>query len=88
MTTRTWQCMCGKFQGQVTGDPALAVWCHCGLCRKQVGCAMQLGVFPELNVIKGDDNLIVYKVNPETETVRKSCKTCGSFCYKIIDIFI
>jgi len=76
--------MCGAFNGEVKGDPALAVWCHCGLCRKQTGAAMQLGIFPELNVLKGADNLIAFKANPESATTRFSCKTCGSFCYKVL----
>ena len=85
MTTRTWTCMCGSFQGEVTGDPALAVWCHCGQCRKQTGAAMQLAIFPELKVLQGSDNLIAYKADPTKETIRHSCKTCGSFCYKLIN---
>lgn len=72
-------------EGEVKGDPALAVWCHCEECRKQTGAAMQLGIFPELKVLKGADNLIAYKTNPEKETIRHSCKTCGSYCYKVID---
>ncbi|CAB9500026.1 Glutathione-dependent formaldehyde-activating [Seminavis robusta] len=85
MTTRTWTCMCGSFEGEVKGDPSLAVWCHCGSCRQQTGAAMQLGIFPELKVLKGEDNLIAYKKNPEANITRFSCKTCGSFCYKNIN---
>ena len=44
----------------------------------------QLGVFPEFKVLKGGDNLIAYKANPDVETTRYSCKNCGSFCYKIL----
>ena len=86
MATYNWSCMCGNFEGEVKGDPALAVWCHCELCRKQTGAAMQLGVFPELKVVKGggDDNLIAYKASADSETTRYSCKKCGSFCYKIL----
>jgi hypothetical protein len=74
--------MCGNFEGQVEGDPALAVWCHCGQCRQQTGAAMQLGVWPKVTVtIKGgDDSLIKYKSTPTVS--RNSCATCGSFCYK------
>jgi hypothetical protein len=82
MTTRNWTCMCGAFEGQVTGDPALAVYCHCGMCRKQTGAAMQLGVWDDLKVLKGEDNLIKYEGAPGV--FRNSCKTCGSYCYKIL----
>ena len=46
---------------------------------------MQLAIFPELEVLKGKDNLIAYKTDPDKDTTRYSCKTCGSFCYKAID---
>lgn len=84
MTERTWSCMCGKFEGKVTGDPSLAVWCHCEQCRKQTGAAMQLGIFENMEVLKGDDGLIEYENKPGSGTIRKSCSTCGSFCYKVI----
>ncbi|KAL3904366.1 MAG: hypothetical protein SGARI_004952 [Bacillariaceae sp.] len=76
--------MCGDFEGKVTGDPALAVWCHCGLCRQQCGSAMQLGVFEKLEVLKGDDKLIAYEAQPGSGTIRKSCSKCGSFVYKVL----
>jgi hypothetical protein len=41
---------------------------------------MQLGVWPKVTVIKGDDSLIKYKSTPTAS--RNSCSTCGSFCYK------
>lgn len=81
MTTRTWQCMCGSFQGQVTGEPELAVWCHCEQCRQQTGAAMQLGIFKDLKILKGDDNVIAY-AHKGSKAIRHSCKTCGSYCYK------
>jgi hypothetical protein len=77
--------MCGSFEGEVKGDPTLAVWCHCKECRQHVGSAMQLAIFPELNVLKGEDNLLGFKLNPEGKSVRYSCKTCGSFCYKLLN---
>eukprot|EP00934_Nitzschia_sp_Nitz4_P004150 Nitzschia sp. Nitz4//scaffold13_size275219//159683//160151//NITZ4_000885-RA/size275219-augustus-gene-0.237-mRNA-1//1//CDS//3329536047//4140//frame0 len=84
MTERTWTCMCGNFEGKVTGDPSLAVWCHCETCRKQVGSAMQLGISPELEVLKGEDDLISYEHTAGSGVFRKSCSKCGSFCYKSI----
>ena len=82
MSERTWTCMCGNFEGKVTGEPALAVWCHCGSCRKQTGAAMQLGVFEKLEVVKGDDKLIKYEGSKGV--FRNSCSNCGSFCYKVL----
>eukprot|EP00281_Chroomonas_sp_CCMP1168_P024013 CAMPEP_0206231118 /NCGR_PEP_ID=MMETSP0047_2-20121206/10656_1 /ASSEMBLY_ACC=CAM_ASM_000192 /TAXON_ID=195065 /ORGANISM="Chroomonas mesostigmatica_cf, Strain CCMP1168" /LENGTH=126 /DNA_ID=CAMNT_0053654655 /DNA_START=26 /DNA_END=406 /DNA_ORIENTATION=- len=77
-------CMCGAFEAEVTGDPALAVWCHCLMCRKQTGAAMQLGVWApaSFKVLKGDDSLIKY--SGSANVFRNSCSKCGSFCYKIL----
>lgn len=83
-TTQTWSCLCGTFEGKVTGTPELACWCHCSQCRKVASCAMQLGVYKPENfqVIKGDDGLIKYESTPGV--FRNSCKTCGAFCYKVL----
>ena len=45
---------------------------------------MQLGVFENLEVLKGDDKLIEYEANPGSGTIRKSCPKCGSFAYKVL----
>lgn len=74
--------MCGDFEGQVKGDPALACWCHCSMCRKQTGAAMQLGIFEDFSVVKGDDKLIKYEASPNV--FRNTCSKCGSFCYKVL----
>mmetsp|Transcript_41584 Transcript_41584/g.57871 ORF Transcript_41584/g.57871 Transcript_41584/m.57871 type:complete len:130 (+) Transcript_41584:72-461(+) len=84
MAERTWSCMCGNFEGKVSGDPSLTVWCHCNQCRKQTGAAMQLGVFPKLEVMKGADDLIDFEANAGSNVHRFSCKKCGSFAYKKI----
>jgi hypothetical protein len=76
--------MCGSFEAKVTGDPALACWCHCHSCRKQTGAAMQLGVWSDVEIIKGGDDLIGFEKTPGSGVVRNSCAKCGSFCYKIL----
>mmetsp|Transcript_114459 Transcript_114459/g.171154 ORF Transcript_114459/g.171154 Transcript_114459/m.171154 type:complete len:128 (-) Transcript_114459:166-549(-) len=82
MTSRTWTCLCGTFEGKVTDAPALAVWCHCEQCRQQTGAAMQLGIFPNFEVVKGEDSLIKYE---STKGVfRNSCGKCGAFCFKVL----
>ena len=44
---------------------------------------MQLGVFQNFEVIKGDDQLIKY-ASTSGSVYRNSCKNCGSFCYKVL----
>ena len=43
---------------------------------------MQLGVFDDLKVVKGEDSLIKYESS--SGVFRNSCSNCGSFCYKIL----
>ena len=82
--TRTWKCLCGTFEGEVTGPPDLAVWCHCEQCRQVASCAMQLGVWgsDKLKAVKGDDTLIKYEST--SGTFRNACSKCGAFCYKVL----
>mmetsp|Transcript_6231 Transcript_6231/g.10741 ORF Transcript_6231/g.10741 Transcript_6231/m.10741 type:complete len:131 (+) Transcript_6231:48-440(+) len=84
MTERTWSCMCGNFEGKVTGDPNLACWCHCITCRKATGAAMQLAAWDKdkFEILKGKDDLISYAKDPDSGSIRHSCAKCGSFCYK------
>lgn len=84
MTTHTWQCMCGSFKGELTGDAKIAVFCHCLQCRRYASTAMQLGIWaPEhFSVVAGADNLIDYESSENVH--RMTCKTCGSFAYKNI----
>jgi hypothetical protein len=43
---------------------------------------MQLGVFDDLKIIKGEDSLIKYEGS--SGVFRNSCSNCGSFCYKVL----
>lgn len=64
---------------QVTGVPAMAVFCHCTSCRVYAGGAGNVAAFPveQLTYTKGQDNLILYEQVPGKQ--RMSCKTCGSW---------
>jgi hypothetical protein len=45
---------------------------------------LQLGIFPKLEVIKGEGDLLAFEKSPGSGVFRNSCKKCGSFCYKKI----
>jgi hypothetical protein len=45
---------------------------------------MQLGIFENFEVLKGDDSLIKYEHIKGGGVVRNSCSKCGSFCYKVL----
>jgi len=44
---------------------------------------MQLGVFQNFEVLKGDDQLIKY-ASTSGSVFRNSFQNCGSFCYKVL----
>ena len=52
------------------------------MCRKHTGAAMQLGVFPDTKILKGQDALIKWTGNGTV--FRYSCRNCGRFCYKVL----
>lgn len=43
---------------------------------------MQLGVWNDLKILSGEDDLIKY--SGSSGVYRNSCNKCGSFCYKIL----
>src|SRR5262249_2979909 len=57
-------CICGAVQLEVTGDPAVQVYCHCNSCRGWLGApihAASLWPAPNVKVTKGADKLGLYK---------------------------
>jgi hypothetical protein len=59
---RTWTCLCGKFQAQVTGKPIFAACCYCTMCRKFMGGPFSLGIWTKMDISKGggQDDIIKY----------------------------
>jgi hypothetical protein len=43
---------------------------------------MQLGVWDDIKVLNGDDNIKRYEGMPGV--FRNTCKTCGSMCYEVL----
>jgi hypothetical protein len=84
---RTWTCLCGKFQAQVTGKPIFAACCYCTMCRKFMGGPFSLGIWTKMDISKGggQDDIIKYVADEAKggKNYRCSCSTCGSFCYGI-----
>lgn len=73
------QCTCGAVQLEITGEPAVQAYCHCNSCRGWLGApihAAALWPTPSVRVVKGADNLGLYK---KTEnSLRQFCRSCGS----------
>ncbi len=72
-------CACGAVQAEVSGDPVMQVYCHCGDCRDWLGAPVHAAtVWPkdQVRYTKGADNITTYA---RTEnSLRRSCKSCGS----------
>lgn len=73
------QCACGAVEGEVSGDAAMQVYCHCQDCRDWLGAPVHAAtVWPadQVKLTKGADQLITYARTPKS--LRKSCSKCGS----------
>jgi hypothetical protein len=72
----TLQCPCGSTEIEVTADPIVQLYCHCGDCRTVHGAAyVPESVYPAdaVRVIRGDTVAWKLKRNP-----RVTCATCGT----------
>ena len=76
-------CQCGNIRYQVTGDPLVAIACHCNDCRKLSGSA-----FSTVLVVKADDLTVEGTLKlweRATDTGRRShayfCPDCGNRIY-------
>ena len=72
-------CPCGAVKLEVTGEPAVQVYCHCDSCRSWLGApihAASLWPSPNVRIVKGADNLGLYKRTEASH--RQFCKSCGA----------
>ena len=76
-------CQCGNIRYQVTGDPLVAIACHCNDCRKLSGSA-----FSTVLVVKAEDLTVEGTLKlweRATDTGRRShayfCPNCGNRIY-------
>lgn len=81
MTNQTYKgsCACGAVELEISGGPAVQVYCHCHSCRSWLGApihAAALWPMPSVKVVKGADNLGVYKRTENSH--RQFCKSCGA----------
>jgi hypothetical protein len=81
MTDQTYKagCLCGAVQLEITGDPAVQAFCHCESCRRWLSApihAAALWPMPSVKVVKGADNLGVFKRTEASH--RQFCKSCGA----------
>jgi hypothetical protein len=72
-------CACGAVKLEVSGEPAVQAYCHCESCRSWLGApvhAASLWPTPNVRVVKGSDNLGMYKRTDSSH--RQFCKSCGA----------
>ena len=72
-------CACGAVQLEISGDPAVQAYCHCTSCRSWLSApihAAALWPSPSVKVVKGGDNLGMYKRTENSH--RQFCKSCGA----------
>lgn len=72
-------CACGAVQIEISGEPAAMAYCHCESCRSWLGApvhAASLWPTPNVNVVKGEDKLGLYKRTESSH--RQFCTSCGA----------
>jgi hypothetical protein len=72
-------CPCGAVQLELSGEPAVQVYCHCDSCRTWLSAPIHgatLWPTPNVKVVKGADNLGLYKRTDASH--RQFCKSCGA----------
>ena len=73
-----YKCHCGKCSFKVSGEPAMAAFCHCHTCRVYLGGRCQAVVYPPGQFVYGEgteENLIKYE--SAEKKFRHACKNCG-----------
>ena len=79
MSTRKSTCFCGAVELELTGEPSVQAYCHCGSCRGWLGApihAATLWPTANLRVVKGADRLGMFKKTEASH--RHFCTGCGS----------
>jgi len=72
-------CFCGAVQVELSGDPTVQAYCHCGSCRGWLGAPVHAAsLWPAANVrvVKGSDKLGLFKKTEASH--RQFCTSCGS----------
>eukprot|EP00457_Paulinella_chromatophora_P009408 gb/GEZN01009475.1/.p1 GENE.gb/GEZN01009475.1/~~gb/GEZN01009475.1/.p1 ORF type:complete len:372 (-),score=38.40 gb/GEZN01009475.1/:180-1295(-) len=78
-------CLCKQVGWTVTGNPTLAVYCHCNSCQTYSGgnYGTLVAVSPkQVQICAGKDQICEYESAPKK--IRSSCKKCGSMIYNIL----
>jgi hypothetical protein len=80
-SVRRGSCLCGAVQFEVTGEPFTMTYCHCESCRRWVGAPVHGGCLfhsEKVRVLKGADDLALFKRTEDSGSHRKFCRSCGS----------
>jgi hypothetical protein len=76
-------CQCGRVQITVTGEPIVAVNCHCLVCQRLSGSGhLFVLVYPAQNTeIIGEPAQFKYRADSGNMATRYFCPSCGSQLY-------
>ena len=74
-------CLCGVVQFEITGEPITMTYCHCESCRRWVGAPVMGGCLyktDQVQIVKGEQSLSLFKRSEDSGSHRKFCQSCGS----------
>ncbi|MEL6102811.1 MAG: GFA family protein [Pseudomonadota bacterium] len=74
------QCLCGKVQYTLVGDPIATAICHCTNCQRQSGSAFSVNLMAleQQLTIEGELSGFRDQGDSGNPVVRKFCSACGS----------
>jgi hypothetical protein len=78
---RSGGCLCGAVRFVVTGEPMVMCYCHCESCRRWIGAPVHgssLWLTENVEIAQGADTLATFKRTPESGSLRRFCKSCGT----------
>ena len=75
-------CFCGAVEFDVTGEPAVMGYCHCGDCATWAAAPVNaFSLWPpgSVRITKGEEKIGTF--NKTENAYRKFCKTCGGHVF-------
>ena len=85
---QTGGCLCGAFRYELEHPVKYMVNCHCEMCRKAMGVAVNcvfLVPAQDFTILKNTSN-VTYAFSEQTNTTRHFCSTCGCTTFAF-DVF-
>ncbi|MDO9356060.1 MAG: GFA family protein [Solirubrobacteraceae bacterium] len=78
-------CGCGAVRYEVSEPLIAAAYCHCTICQRRTGTAVQasaMAAYGSITVTAGDEHLRSWQPTPQSNA-KQFCGTCGSALFAV-----